>query len=68
MCVLPKKKKKKKILTVIKVGVSPYVRMRVRVRVHVRREIMCTAIAPCSDSVRKIQFAHTYKSQNSNTP
>ena len=33
-----------------------------------RREILRTAIAPCSDSVRKIQFAHTYKSQNSNTP
>ena len=32
------------------------------------REIVRTAIAPCSDSVRKIQSPHTYKSQNSNTP
>ena len=45
---------RKKRLTVIQVGVSPYVRMCVRVRV--RREILRTAIAPCSDSVRKIQF------------
>ena len=31
-------------------------------------EIICTAIAPCSDSVQKIQSPHTYNSQNSNTP
>ena len=39
------------------VGASPYVRMR--------REIVSTAIAPCSNSVRKIQSLHTYKSQDS---
>ena len=38
------------------------------VRMLVRREIVCTAIAPCSDSVRRIQSPHTYKSQNSNMP
>ena len=57
--------------------------MRVRVRKqmahgHLSRSIaLCVdacaceegnfAIAPCSDSVRKIQFVHTYKSKNSNT-
>ena len=57
-------RERKKWLTVVQVGESPYVRMRVRVQ----REIVRTVIAPCSDSVRKIQFAHTYKSQNSDTP